>query len=47
MIKIHEKTLQDIEFYKVLGQVSEYCVTALGKRKNTISFALFVKSDGC
>lgn len=33
MINIHEKTLQDIEFYKVLGQVSEYCITALGKEK--------------
>ncbi len=30
MIHIHEKTLQDIEFHKVLQQVSEYCVTALG-----------------
>ena len=30
MIHIHEKTLQDIEFNKVLNQVSEYCVTALG-----------------
>lgn len=30
MIHIHEKTLQDIEFNKVLEQVAEYCVTALG-----------------
>ncbi len=30
MIHIHEKTLQDIEFHKVLQQVSGYCITALG-----------------
>ncbi len=33
MINIHDKTLQDLEFYTVLQQVSEYCVTALGKNK--------------
>lgn len=33
MIRIHEKTLQDIEFYTVLQQVSEYCVTALGTKE--------------
>jgi DNA mismatch repair protein MutS2 len=33
MIHIHEKTLQDIEFFKVLQQVSDYCVTALGSEK--------------
>jgi len=33
MINIHEKTLQDLEFSTVLHQVSEYCVTALGKAK--------------
>ncbi len=31
MINIHDKTLQDLEFLIVLQQVSEYCVTALGK----------------
>lgn len=31
MISIHDKTLQDIEFYTVLQQVSELCVTDLGK----------------
>lgn len=33
MINIHEKTLQDLEFSTVLQQVSEYCVTDLGKAK--------------
>ncbi len=33
MINIHDKTLQDLEFYTVLQQVSEYCVTALGTDK--------------
>ncbi|MCB0382460.1 MAG: DNA mismatch repair protein MutS [Psychroserpens sp.] len=31
MISIHEKTLQDIEFYTVLQQVSELCITDLGR----------------
>ena len=31
MINIHQKTLQDLEFYTVLQQVSEHCVTALGR----------------
>lgn len=31
MISIHDKTLQDIEFYTVLKQVSELCVTDLGR----------------
>lgn len=31
MIHIHDKTLQDLEFFTVLHQVSELCVTALGK----------------
>jgi DNA mismatch repair protein MutS2 len=31
MISIHDKTLQDIEFYTVLQQVSELCVTDLGR----------------
>ncbi|WP_158849007.1 endonuclease MutS2 [Algibacter sp. L1A34] len=33
MIHIHEKTLQDLEFHAVLQQVSELCVTPLGKQK--------------
>ena len=33
MIHIHEKTLQDLEFYTVLQQVSEHCVTSLGNNK--------------
>ena len=33
MIRIHEKTLQDIEFNTVLQQVSEHCITALGTNK--------------
>ena len=31
MISIHDKTLQDIEFYTVLEQVSELCITDLGR----------------
>lgn len=31
MISIHEKTLQDIEFYTVLQQVAEQCITDLGR----------------
>ncbi|KJD36210.1 DNA mismatch repair protein MutS [Tamlana sedimentorum] len=33
MIHIHEKTLQDLEFPKVLQQVSEHCITELGNTK--------------
>ena len=33
MINIHNKTLQDLEFYTVLQQVSDYCVTNLGNTK--------------
>ena len=33
MINIHEKTLQDLEFSTVLQQVSEHCITALGRAK--------------
>jgi len=33
MINIHKKTLQDLEFSTVLQQVSEYCITDLGKAK--------------
>ena len=31
MIHIHEKTLKDVEFYTVLQQVSELCITDLGR----------------
>ncbi|WP_040281976.1 endonuclease MutS2 [Psychroserpens damuponensis] len=31
MINIHDKTLQDVEFYTVLQQVSELCITDLGR----------------
>ncbi|MBT8309355.1 MAG: DNA mismatch repair protein MutS [Flavobacteriaceae bacterium] len=31
MIRIHEKTLTDLEFPMVLDQVSEYCISDLGK----------------
>lgn len=33
MPSIHIKTLEDIEFFSVLNQVSEYCITALGKNE--------------
>ena len=33
MINIHNKTLQDLEFYTVLQQVSDYCITNLGNTK--------------
>ena len=31
MISIHDKTLKDLEFFTVLDQVSEHCITNLGK----------------
>jgi len=31
VVKIHDKTLQDLEFHTVLEQVSEFCITGLGK----------------
>ncbi|WP_412560872.1 endonuclease MutS2 [Winogradskyella sp. MIT101101] len=31
MIRIHEKTLKDLEFFTVLEQISEHSITALGK----------------
>jgi len=33
MIAIHEKTLKDLEFDTVLEQVSQYCITDLGKNQ--------------
>ncbi|WP_282042666.1 endonuclease MutS2 [Winogradskyella flava] len=32
MIRIHEKTLKDLEFFTVLEQISEHTITALGKK---------------
>ena len=32
MIRIHEKTLKDLEFFSVLEQISEHSITALGKK---------------
>ncbi|WP_400078340.1 endonuclease MutS2 [Winogradskyella sp. R77965] len=32
MIRIHEKTLKDLEFFTVLDQVSEHTITALGSK---------------
>ncbi|WP_422104397.1 endonuclease MutS2 [Winogradskyella sp.] len=32
MIRIHEKTLKDLEFFRVLEQISEHTITALGKK---------------
>ena len=32
-IHIHEKTLQDLEFPRVLHQISELCVTPLGREE--------------
>ncbi len=44
MIHIQDKTLKDIEFHKVLHQVSEYCVTALGTEK-TLSILPFSNKE--
>ncbi len=33
MIDIPHKTLKDLEFSTVLNQVSDYCITQLGKEK--------------
>ena len=33
MINIHEKTIKDLEFQTVLNQVSNHCITTLGKEK--------------
>ncbi len=43
MIHIHEKTLQDLEFHKVLQQVSAYCVTSLGTEKADLMLPLSSK----
>ena len=32
MVHIHDKTLQDLELYTVLQQVSELCITPLGAK---------------
>ncbi|TYA78672.1 endonuclease MutS2 [Seonamhaeicola marinus] len=33
MINIHKKTLEDLEYYTVLEQVSEHCITPLGNKQ--------------
>ena len=33
MIKIHQKTLDDLEYPKVLSQLSTFCITPLGEQK--------------
>ena len=55
MINIHQKTLQDLEFYTVLAQVSEHCVTPLGhasvlnitpyKNKDSLQNALLLTNE--
>ncbi|RLD25524.1 MAG: DNA mismatch repair protein MutS, partial [Bacteroidetes bacterium] len=45
MINIHKKTLQDLEFYTVLQQVSEYSVTALGKNE-VLNIAPYKTKEG-
>ncbi|MEZ4803182.1 MAG: DNA mismatch repair protein MutS [Gelidibacter sp.] len=45
MIHIHEKTLQDIEFHKVLEQVSTYCITSLGTEKAKAILPYSLKAD--
>ena len=32
MISIHEKTLNDLEFFSVLSQINDHAITALGKQ---------------
>ncbi|MBU3822974.1 DNA mismatch repair protein MutS [Flavobacteriaceae bacterium XHP0103] len=55
MVHIHEKTLQDLEFPKVLKQVSELCITPLGnesalkitpfKKKEDLLYALNLTNE--
>jgi len=42
MISIHQKTLKDLEFFTVLDQVSEHCITTVGK---TEALAILPFSD--
>ncbi len=42
--KIHLKTLQDLEFFTVLSQISELCSTELGKEK-ALKIIPFTKKD--
>ena len=44
MINIHKKTLQDLEFPTVLEQVSNYCITELGKNE-VLKIQAFSSSD--
>ena len=45
MINIHEKTLQDVEFYTVLQQVSELCITDLGRVESLKTKPYTTKED--
>ena len=44
MINIHSKTLKDLEFFTVLEQVSEHCITSLGKTA-TLAILPFSEED--
>lgn len=44
MASIHKNTLLDLEFFTVLQQVSEYCVTSLGKELS-LNITPFKKKD--
>ena len=45
MIKIHKKTLQDLEFPTVLQQVSEFCITPQGHAKTLAIEPISSKDD--
>ncbi|MBV7268301.1 endonuclease MutS2 [Winogradskyella luteola] len=45
MIRIHEKTLKDLEFYTVLEQISEYTITALGKEASLATRPIEVEAQ--
>ncbi|TXE15115.1 DNA mismatch repair protein MutS [Seonamhaeicola algicola] len=55
MINIHKKTLEDLEFYTVLQQVSQHCITPLGtervlktnplKTKEAVMFSLALTNE--
>lgn len=44
MIKIHEKTLKDLEFFTVLEQINEYAITSLGKEAVSSIFPFEVET---
>ncbi|BAO77288.1 endonuclease MutS2 [Winogradskyella sp. PG-2] len=45
MISIHKKTLEDLEFFRVLDQISEHCITTLGKTA-TLAILPFSEEEG-